>query len=133
VVAQRLGFDEDEALTLGNAVAGLHAQAKGRRLRIFKPHEEQPKKSREKERGERFWVEVLGRPVPATNTDDGIRPEGRALGDAEARQSLQAPGTRPQRLPSLRALPACHPRRREGWGARGELDLGVIGRLAKDT
>ena len=24
-------------------------------------------------RGERFWIEVLGRPVPATNTYDGIR------------------------------------------------------------
>jgi hypothetical protein len=33
VVARRLGFDEDEALTLGKAVAGLDAQAKGRRLR----------------------------------------------------------------------------------------------------
>src|SRR5947209_1493950 len=73
VVAQRLGFDEDEALTLGKAVAGLNAQAKGRRLGIFKPHEEKPKKAREKERGERFLIEVLGRPVPATNTDDGIR------------------------------------------------------------
>ena len=30
VVAQRLGFAEDEALTLGKAVAGLNAQAKGR-------------------------------------------------------------------------------------------------------
>jgi hypothetical protein len=59
--------------TLGKAVAGLNAQAKGRRLDIFKPHEEKAKKAREKERGERFWVEVLGRPVPATNTDDGIR------------------------------------------------------------
>src|SRR5262245_24241278 len=39
VVAQRLGFDEDEALTLGKALAGLNAQAKGRRLGIFKPHE----------------------------------------------------------------------------------------------
>ena len=29
VVAQRLGFDGDEALTLGKAVAGLYAQAKG--------------------------------------------------------------------------------------------------------
>ena len=73
VVAQRLGFDEDEALTLGKAVAGLNAQAKGRRLGIFKPHEEKPKKAREKERGERFLIEVCGRPVPATNTDDGIR------------------------------------------------------------
>src|SRR5271168_2313426 len=73
VVAQRLGFDEDEALTLGKAVAGLNAQAKGRRLGIFKPHEEKPKKAREKERGERFLIEVCGRPVPAMNTGDGIR------------------------------------------------------------
>ena len=35
VVAQRLGFDEDEALTLGKAVAGLNAQAKGHRLGSF--------------------------------------------------------------------------------------------------
>jgi len=31
VVAERLGFDEDAALTLGKAVAGLTAQHKGRR------------------------------------------------------------------------------------------------------
>ena len=72
-VAQRLGFNEDEALTLGKALTGLNAQAKGRRLGIFKPHEEKARKAREKEEGERFWIEVLGRPVPATNTDDGIR------------------------------------------------------------
>src|SRR5947199_7544491 len=73
VVAQRLGFDEDEALTLGKAVAGLNAQAKGRRLGIFKPHEDKAKKAREKERGEWFWIEVLGRPVPAIVTEEGIR------------------------------------------------------------
>src|SRR2546421_2706659 len=73
VVAQRLGLDEEEALTLGKALAGLNAQAKGRSLGIFKPHEEKAKKAREKERGERFLVEVCGRPVPATNTDDGNR------------------------------------------------------------
>src|SRR5215468_7962845 len=73
VVAERLGFAHDEALTLGKAVAGLNAQAKGRRLGIFKPHEEKAKKAREKERGERFWVVVLGQPVPATNTNAGIR------------------------------------------------------------
>src|SRR5438477_3500418 len=61
VVAQGLGFDEDEALTLGKALAGLNAQAKGRRLGIFKPHEEKLKKAREKEQGERFFIEVLGR------------------------------------------------------------------------
>src|SRR6202162_5807569 len=73
VVAQRLGFDEDEALTLGKALAGLNAQAKGRRLGIFKPHEETPRKARERERGEEFWIELCGRPLPARNTEDGIR------------------------------------------------------------
>src|SRR5712675_543941 len=73
MVAQRLGFDEDEALTLGKAVAGLNAQTKGRRLGILKPHEEKAKKAREKERGEEFWIEICGRPVPAKNTEEGIR------------------------------------------------------------
>src|SRR5437016_14214047 len=73
VVAERLGFDEDEALTLGKAVAGLNAQAKGRKLGIFKPQDEEAKKAREKEQGEVFQVEVCRRPVPATSTDEGIR------------------------------------------------------------
>src|SRR3977135_455434 len=73
VVAQRLGFAEDEALTLGKAVAGLNAQAKGRRLGIFKPHEEKAQKAREKKLDETFLVEILGRTVPAINTEDGIR------------------------------------------------------------
>jgi hypothetical protein len=85
VVAQRLGFEEDEALSLGKAGAGLNARAKGRKLGIFKPHEEKAKKAREKEPGERFWIEVLGRPVPATNTDDGIRAVwgGKAKGNGD--------------------------------------------------
>jgi len=41
VVAERLGFDRDEALPLGRAVAGLNAQSKGRRLGVFKPDEEE--------------------------------------------------------------------------------------------
>jgi hypothetical protein len=73
VVAHRLGFTWDEALSLGKAVAGLNAQAKGRRLGIFKPHEEKTKAARDKERGEGFWIELCGRPVPAQNTDEGIR------------------------------------------------------------
>lgn len=40
VVAQRLGFRWDESLSLGKTLAGLNAQSKGRRLGIFKPHEE---------------------------------------------------------------------------------------------
>ena len=37
VVAERLGFDREEALTLGKSVAGLTAQSKGQRLGIFTP------------------------------------------------------------------------------------------------
>jgi hypothetical protein len=37
VVAERLGFEEDEALSLGKAPAVLNAQTKGRRLRKDKP------------------------------------------------------------------------------------------------
>ena len=35
VVAERMGYAPDEALTLGKAVAGLNAQAKGRALGIY--------------------------------------------------------------------------------------------------
>jgi len=37
VVAERLGFEHEEALTLGKSVAGLTAQSKGQRLGIFTP------------------------------------------------------------------------------------------------
>ena len=45
VVARRLGYSGDEALSLGRAVAGLNAYSKGRRLGIFKPGEEKPKEA----------------------------------------------------------------------------------------
>ena len=51
MVVQRLRFDEDEALTF---VAGLNAQAKGRMVGIFKPHEEK------KETGEGVGVSGFG-------------------------------------------------------------------------
>ena len=156
VVAQRLGFAEDEALSLGKAVAGLNAQSKGRRLGIFKPHEERAKKAREKEPGEKFLVEVCGRTVPATNTDDGIRavsagkpidpdgveryPEGKFGDNLKAVRSAMQKLTRRYKPKELAAncfslyeqfRPAV-PEGVKGWGAKGELDLGLIGRLAKD-
>ena len=39
----------------------------------MKPHEQKAKKARQTARGGRSLIEVCGRPVPATNTDDGIR------------------------------------------------------------
>src|SRR5208337_104581 len=72
-VAERLGFNHDEALSLGKAVAGLTAQSKGRRLGIFKPTPKDLKQVREQERGEEFWVELLGRHLPAVITEEGVR------------------------------------------------------------
>lgn len=156
VVAQRLGFAEDEALTLGRAVAGLNAYSKGRRLGLFKPHEEKAKKAREKERGERLLIEVCGRPVPAINTDDGIRAvqKGRPIDPGSVRHYLEnkfgndlkavrsamqklAKAYKPQQLAqdsfSLyeRFRPDI-PAGKKGWGAKGDLDLGLIGQLAKE-
>jgi hypothetical protein len=92
LVAQRRGFDEDESLSLGKALAGLNAQAKGRRLGIFKPHEEKATTAREKARGEEFWIELCGRPLPARNTDEGIRAvRGAEVIDSEsARRYLES-------------------------------------------
>jgi len=46
VVAERLGFDREEALTLGKSVAGLTAQSKGQRLGIFTPSPEAVRRHR---------------------------------------------------------------------------------------
>ncbi len=156
MVAQRLGFDEDEALTLGKAVAGLNAYSKGRRLGLFKPHEEKAKKARERGRGERFLIEVLGRPVPATNTDGGIRavrgrnpldPDGvRSYLEDKFGEDLKTVRSAMQKLakaytPQGLAHDAYRlyerfrpdiPAGKKGWGAKGDLDLGLIGRLAKE-
>ena len=73
VVAERLGFNGDEALSLAKALAGLTAQSKGRRLGIYKVHKGGADQARERERGEEFWIELCGRPIPARNTEDGVR------------------------------------------------------------
>jgi hypothetical protein len=155
VVAERVGFDEEEGLSLGKALAGLTAQTKGRRLGIYKPHEEGTQQAREKERGEEFWIELCGRPLPARNTDDGIRAVkgtqviesggvrryleskfGDDLGRVRSAMQRLAKSYPPKEL----AQSAFHlyerfrpsiPEGVRGWGAQGDLDLGVIEGLAK--
>src|SRR5687767_8617106 len=79
VVAERLGYDRATALTLGPAVAGLTAQAKGRRLGVFdEPARGAAERSTERRgargarRRERL-VPLLGRSVPAVETARGLR------------------------------------------------------------
>jgi len=74
VVAERLGFDHEASLSLGKALAGLNAQSKGRSLGIYKPAERPEGLPLKKAGlGEEFWVELLGRPIPAKMTDGGVR------------------------------------------------------------
>src|SRR5205085_1317868 len=75
VVAERLGYDHDAAMTLGKAVAGLNAQSKGRRLGIFEEPEQKEEEKQPKTRraGEQVMVPLLGRSVPAVHTEQGLR------------------------------------------------------------
>jgi len=154
IVAERLGFDPDEALTLGKAIAGLNAQAKGQRLGILHPREEKPEKERERGAGEAFLIELVGRPVPAINTADGLRatikgkpitPEsvtgylegkfGEDLTAVRAAMEELAQALEPQQLEAkayslyVKFRPAI-PEGKRGWGAQGRLDLDYIRSLA---
>jgi hypothetical protein len=74
VVAERLGFDRDTAPTLGRAVAGLNAYAKGVSLGLFEPSskalDEHLKKAKA---GTTLKVDLLNRAVPVVRTPDGLR------------------------------------------------------------
>jgi|ERR1039458_1381341 hypothetical protein len=155
VVAQRLGFDRDEALSLGKAVAGLTAQSKGRRLGIYKPVPKEIKKARAKTRGEEYLVEICGRPVPAVNTPQGVRavhkrkpvePEpvekylAGKFGDKlePVRQGMRAlaKAFKPEQLATTafrlyEKFRPVVPEDATGWGAKGVLDLDRIRSLAE--
>jgi hypothetical protein len=137
-------------------VAGLDAYAKGRRLGLFKPEEEKPKKAREKKPGAKFRVELLGRAVPAGNSAEEVRAvqrgkpidphsvegylEGKFGDDLKAVRPAMEKLARAYRPKELARNPYSLyerfrpdiPAGRSGWGAEGDLDLGLIERLAKE-
>jgi hypothetical protein len=150
IVAERLGFDQDEALSLGKAVAGLNTQSKGQRLGIYKPVPQGVKKARARKRGEEFFVEICGRQVPAINTPDGVRAVnknqpieaksveryleskfGESLGTARSAMRDFAKAFRPEQLRTNafrfyeKFRPAI-PEGVKGWGAKGNLDIDRI-------
>jgi hypothetical protein len=156
VVAERLGFDWDEALTLGRAVAGLNAYSKGVRLGLFTPS---PKEVKEKKRklaeGETLHIDLLGRAVPAMRTPDGLRAvsKDRPIVPSSVERYLESkfgeahPGVRkametlarskpPQAL-AAQAYKLYEEFRPEipagvrGWGAEGRLDTRRIRALAR--
>src|SRR5271167_2557045 len=75
IVAERLGFTHDEALTLGRAVAGLNAYSKGKALGIFKPtpKDVQAKRAAKAKTTQAIHVELLHRAVPVVQTPEGVR------------------------------------------------------------
>jgi len=157
VVAEQLGFDHDAALTLGKAMAGLTAQTKGRMIGIFKPPKlVEGKPPKKVGLGEEFWVEICGRPVPAKNTEDGVRAVvkdkpiepasvekylggkfGDDLDDVREAMKTLASAFAPDDLAGAayslyeRFRPNIPPGKR-GWGAKGTLDLKLIRSLATE-
>jgi len=157
VVAERMGYKKDEALTLGKAVAGLNAQSKGRRLGIYEEKsEEEKKEEKKKEKPAKIeFVEILGRGVPAIKTPQGLRAAikgeeidaegverylkgkfGDNLDDARAVMQKLAKAYTPKQLEKeayglYEKFRPKIPEGTKGWGAKGELDLDYIASLAK--
>jgi hypothetical protein len=74
VVAEVLGFEHDEALTLGRAVAGLNAYSKAVSVGLFQPAPKGVQAQRRRMRKEEtVTVDLLHRAVPAKHTNEGLR------------------------------------------------------------
>jgi len=155
VVAERLGFSRDEALSLGKAVTGLNAQSKGQRLGIYTRREKRGERREEKEK--RDAVDLMGREIPVVRTAAGIRAvnkEAQVSPDstqayleskfgehlAVVREAMEelAKSMKPDVL-EARAF-ALYAQFRpqipdgvKGWGAKGSLDLDKVRSLAVPT
>jgi hypothetical protein len=157
VVAERLGHDEDTALTLGKAVAGLNAQSKGKKLGIYeeKTEEEEKEDKKKEKQADVEFIELLGRGIPAVKTPRGLRAaiKGEAIHAGsvqsyleqkfkadleETRKAMEklAKAYTPKQLEKQaydlyeKFRPEI-PEGKKGWGAKGELDLDYIRSLAK--
>jgi hypothetical protein len=152
VVAERLGFDRaDTALTLGQAVAGLSAHAKGVSLGIIEPKPDLvPERGERLEEGEQLHVDLLGRAVPMVRTPDGLRAVNKGKPGNPAQVDKYLAGKFGDRLGDARSamaeLAAAHepadlyrrgfrlygrfrpevPAGESGWGAKGEFDLAKV-------
>lgn len=157
VVAERLGYKKDEALTFGKAVAGLNAQSKGQRLGIYdkKSAEEKSKETQKQEPVKVEFVQLMGRGIPAVKTPKGLRAaiQGEEidprtvekylmqkfkddLDEARAAMEKLARAFTPKQLETQafslyeKFRPAVSAGLK-GWGAKGELDLEFIRSLAE--
>ena len=153
VVAERLGYSRDEALTLGRAVAGMNAQSKAVHLGLREPTPPGEQARKRAAAGTPQTVELLGRAVPVVRTPKGLRaakegkPEsadaverylagkfGDGLDAARSAMTALAGRFTPAELASTayalyeRFRPEI-PAGTRGWGAKGVLDLAALARL----
>lgn len=160
VVAERLGFELEEALTLGKSVAGLTAQSKGQRLGIFtqSPDEVRRKRAEKAREAGVFAVALLGRAVPVLHTDEGLRAVGKdqapvspasvekylkskfgeAMPAVRAAMMALAKSRSPERLAeeAFRLYEQFRPgvpAGESGWGAKGTLSLSKIVALVEKS
>jgi len=158
VVAERLGYDRDAALSFGKCLAGLNAQSKGRMLGIYGPPKGLERgKPKRVGLGEEFWVELCGRALPAKNTPEGVRAvvkdkpidpagvqrylDGKFGDDLEAvrdamtalARAFEPEGFQAEAFELYERFRPDIPRGRRGWGAQGELDLELIRSLASEA
>jgi len=158
VVARRLGYNEDEALTLGRAVAGLTAQSKGRRLGIYQPRPEAERETTREQREEMGaeTVALMDRLIPCVRIESGLRALSKAsptepqsvrkyllgrfkedLAAVEAKLTELAATYAPEALDReamdvyMRLRPNV-PKGREGWGKVGLLDTSLIDRMISE-
>jgi hypothetical protein len=156
IVAERLGFHRDTALTLGRAVAGLNAHAKGVSLGLFEPSSKAVDEHlRKAKAGATLKVDLLHRAVPVVRTPDGLRAvsKDRPISPASVERYLEGkfgenlgPARRamaklarsmPPKAIAARAYHLYEKFRPEipsgvgGWGAAGSLDLDRIEELGE--
>ena len=73
-MAELLGIEHEEALSIGRPVEGLNAYSKGVSLGLFQPTPKEVKEQRRKMRKEEtVTVGLLHRAVPAKDTNEGLR------------------------------------------------------------
>jgi hypothetical protein len=154
VVARRLGFARDEALTLGRAVASLGTYRKGTAPPMLRPSRAAIKERRhDLKAGKRIEVDLLNRAVPIVRTRGGLRALSNdrpiapdvveqyleiKFGDAlklvrnsmkRLARSMSAPEIAAQADELYEKFRPKVPKGEPGWGAEGKLDVGRIERL----
>jgi hypothetical protein len=152
VVAQALGHSRATALTFGKYVAGKGAFAKAKRLGLA---EDREPGARRRSPDDPDYVLFMGAEVPVVETKDGPRAiaDGTPIDAAAVERylaqkfgdGLDAVVTAMTTLAKSRAKAALAreafglyekfrpavPAGAQGWGKAGEMDLGVINRLAR--